>query len=92
MIKEFRYKTQYNWVTMKREKAADLSRSAYSVITAVALLLGELLRSVASLLASSANTSDMNKSSDNAAGGGVLNYRTGKVDDGTDAVGWYEEN
>jgi len=77
---------------MKGEKSTDQSRSAYGVITAVALLLGELLRNVASLLASSTKTSDMNKSSDNAAGGGVLNYRTGKVDDGTDAVGWYEKN
>lgn len=74
---------------MKREKTANLSKSASSVITAVARLLGEF---VASLLASVAKTADTNEASDNAARGGVLNYRTGKFDDGTDAVGWYEED
>lgn len=77
---------------MKSEKTINLSRSAYSVITALSLLLGELLKSGASLLASSARTSDSNQVSDNAAGGGVLNYKTGKVDDGTDAFGWYNED
>jgi hypothetical protein len=77
---------------MKREKTTNLSRSTYSVITAVALLLGELVRSVASFLASCTKTSNENDASNNAAGGGVLNYRTGRVDDGTDPVGWYKED
>jgi len=27
-----------------------------------------------------------------AVRGGALNYRTGKLDDGTDATGWYEKD
>ena len=27
-----------------------------------------------------------------AVRGGALNYRTGKLDDGTDAAGWYEKD
>ena len=77
---------------MKREKTAKLFRSAYSVITVIALLLGELLRSVASILASSTKTSAENDASNNAAHGGELNHRTGKFDDGADASGWYEKD
>lgn len=77
---------------MKREKVAKLSRSAYSVIKAVALLLGELLSSIASILASSTKSSDKNDTSDVAPSGGVFNYRTTELDDGTDPVGWYEKD
>jgi len=41
------------------------------------------------LVADSAETSSENQKSDNAAGGGVLNFRTDKLDDGTDPAGWY---
>ena len=77
---------------MKREKTANITRSAFSVITGVAPLLGELVRSVASFLASSAKTSDTNDATNNATHGGVLNHRTGKFDDGTDASGWYDQD
>lgn len=53
-----------------------------TLVTFVASLVG--------LLASSAKTSDANEATANAARGGVLNYRTGKLDDGTDAGGWYD--
>ena len=46
------------------------------------------------LLASSADTSE-EEESDVSAGafrGGTLNYRTGKLDDGTDPYGWYEQD
>lgn len=89
---EISYRVRYNSVTMKREKAANLFKSAYSVIATVVVLLGELLRSVVSLLASGTENSDTNEASDNAARGGVLNYRTGRFDDGTDAGGWYEND
>ena len=44
------------------------------------------------LLADSAQTSSENKKLDNAANGGVLNFRTDNLDDGTDPVGWYEDD
>lgn len=58
---------------------------------AIRILLKITLNTI-SLLASSAKTSDSNDASANAARGGVLNYRTGKLDDGTDPVGWYEKD
>jgi len=53
---------------------------------------GRLAVSLFGLLAASAKTSDANDASANAARGGVLNYRTGKLDDGTDPTGWYEKD
>jgi len=55
-------------------------------------VLGTLTVSLVGLLIASANTSDEEKSDASAAAfrGGVLNYRTGKLDDGTDPYGWYE--
>ena len=44
------------------------------------------------LVADSAETSSENQKSDNAAGGGVLNFRTDKLDDGTDPAGWYGDD
>ena len=43
-------------------------------------------------LVDSTKTSDSNEATGNAASGGILNYRTGKLDDGTDPVGWYEKD
>ncbi|MDA9096005.1 hypothetical protein N9J88_06390 [Porticoccaceae bacterium] len=40
---------------------------------------------------SNVSSEDNNSSSDDLTGG-VLNYRTGKLDDGTDPNGWYEKD
>ena len=48
--------------------------------------------SLISLLAVSAKSNSASDKSDVAPSGGVLNYRTGKLDDGTDPVGWYEKD
>ena len=54
------------------------------------VLLGELIRSVLSLLASSAETQEKSEDQfDGAISGGSYNYRTRKFDDGTDPIGWY---
>lgn len=63
-------------------------RGAWSFVVAV----GGLVVSLLGLLAASAKTSDANDASANAARGGVLNYRIGKLDDGTDPTGWYEKD
>ena len=61
-----------------------------SVLAMLAVII-QLLRSVLGILAESAeSTSD--EATSNAARGGILNYRTGKLDDGTDASGWYEKD
>jgi len=62
-----------------------------SLIKAIRLLL-RFLSGALGLLASSAKTSDTDDATNQAARGGVLNYRTGKLDDGTDAAGWYEND
>lgn len=43
-------------------------------------------------LADSAQTSPVNDEMNRSIRGGVLNYRTGKLDDGTDPYGWYERD
>ncbi len=44
------------------------------------------------ILGASAQSSTDDQSDKIAPSGGVLNYRTGNLDDGTDAIGWYEDN
>lgn len=54
--------------------------------------LSKLVIGFVDFLAASAKISDTQDASDIAPSGGVLNYRTGKLDDGTDPVGWYEKD
>lgn len=51
----------------------------------------KFLRSALSFIASGTICSHCNDASDNAAGGGIFNFRTEKFDDGTDPAGWYKE-
>jgi hypothetical protein len=44
------------------------------------------------LLAGSARTTPADDELSSAIRGGVFNYRTGKLDDGTDPYGWYEDD
>ena len=63
-------------------------RAAWGLVVA----LTRFIASLVGLLADSAKVPDTNDPSDVAPSGGVLNYRTGKLDDGTDPVGWYEKD
>lgn len=56
------------------------------------VLFGKFLITAVGFLAQSARNNKFDKESDIAPSGGVLNYRTGKLDDGTDPVGWYEKD
>ena len=47
---------------------------------------------VVGFLAASAGTSAPDDELGSSIRGGVLNYRTGKLDDGTDPYGWYERD
>lgn len=60
-------------------------------VSAIFTVVGQLLRDLLSMLAESAETKSDDAVS-SAVRGGALNYRTGKLDDGTDATGWYEED
>ena len=44
------------------------------------------------LLAAGSQTSPDDDELNSSVRGGVLNYRTGKLDDGTDPYGWYEHD
>jgi hypothetical protein len=70
----------------------NLLRGAIVVCASIMLLLLELTRSATYLLASGTNDFDSNGASDVAPIGGVLNFRTAQLDDGTDPVGWYEKD
>ena len=67
-------------------------RIGQSLLKVIVIALGAFVASLVALLAESAKTSDAKEASDIAPSGGVLNYRTGKLDDGTDPVGWYEKD
>ncbi len=54
--------------------------------------LARSVRQILRFVADSVETSSENKKSDNAAGGGVLNFRTDTLDDGTDPAGWYGDD
>ena len=61
----------------------------------VSSLFGGFVKSlghISQLLADSAQTSGENRKSDNSAKGGVFNYRCDKLDDGTNATGWYGDD
>ena len=77
---------------MEEAKVSNLCRGAYGVFSSVGMLLFELLRSAGSFLASTTNTTGTSGRSDVAPSGGVLNFRTAQLDDGTDPVGWYEKD
>ena len=50
------------------------------------------IASFVGLLAEGAKVPDTNDATNHAVRGGILNYRTGKLDDGTDPYGWYEND
>ena len=58
-----------------------LSRAAFGLLT-----------TFLTLTTGNTSQSDKDDLSEGAFRGGVLNYRTGKLDDGTDPYGWYEED
>ena len=77
---------------MKAARINNLLRSAVTVCASVVMLLVELTRRAAYLLASGTNGSNRNGASDVAPDGGILNFRSAQLDDGTDPVGWYEKD
>lgn len=67
-------------------------RTGWLLLKVIASTLSAFVAGLVALLAASAKTSGTQDASDIAPSGGVLNYRTGKLDDGTDPVGWYEKD
>ncbi|MBG58118.1 MAG: hypothetical protein CMK46_07500 [Porticoccus sp.] len=73
--------------TAEKSRPRRVLLAMFAVVTAI----GHFLRDVLGFFAESAET-DSEKTSSDSVRGGVLNYRTGKLDDGTDAAGWYEKD
>ncbi|MBK9130402.1 MAG: hypothetical protein IPM20_01985 [Gammaproteobacteria bacterium] len=71
----------------ERPRLQKILLAVFAIFAAV----GQLLRSMLGMLAESADTTSDDAVS-SAVRGGALNYRTGKLDDGTDATGWYEND
>lgn len=67
------------------------SKLVASLFKAIRILLRFLSRALG-LLAEGTKVPDTNDATNHAVRGGVLNYRTGKLDDGTDPYGWYERD
>lgn len=68
-----------------------LKRLIGALITSTQFIVGFLSGAVG-FLAGSAQADREDDGASDPAQGGVLNYRTGKLDDGTDPVGWYERD
>lgn len=73
--------------TAEKSRTRRVLLAAFAVIAAI----GHFLRDVLGFFAESADT-DTEKTSSDTVRGGVMNYRTGKLDNGTDAAGWYEKD
>lgn len=76
---------------MTSANAKSRMHKVFLAVFAMIAVVVQFLHSMFGILAESAETSPDDATS-NAARGGVLNYRTGKLDDGTDAAGWYEKD
>lgn len=65
-------------------------REARRVLRVVASIIAYLLGEAVALLAAGAMGTPADDEASCPTEGGVLNYRTGKLDDGLDPYGWYE--
>ncbi len=73
-------------------KALKHSVRILRAIWSMAVALARFMAGLVGLLAESAKVPDTNDATNHAVRGGVLNYRTRKLDDGTDPYGWYERD
>lgn len=62
--------------------------AAWALVVALVRFLARLV----GLLAEGTKIPDTNDATNHAVRCGILNYRTGKLDDGTDPYGWYERD
>jgi len=84
----------YSIKTIHRHGAIGYLSQLGRIGKAIAGALTKLIAGLIAFFAASADTSDEeeNDVSADAYRGGTLNYRTGKLDDGTDPYGWYEND
>lgn len=61
-------------------------------LKALLVLIINIITVLIGFLANAIDTSEKDKEGPDSLARGVLNYRTGKLDDGTDPYGWYEND
>ena len=84
----------YSVRTVRRIGIARYLWNLLLTVKAIVSAMSKLVMGLVGLLASHIDTSD-EEENDVSAGayrGGTLNYRTGKLDDGTDPYGWYKQD
>lgn len=82
----------YSIRAVRRSGIACYLRGLFIVARWSIVAMSKTVIGLVGFLASSAEDSDTQDVADIAPSGGVLNYRTGKLDDGTDPIGWYEKS
>lgn len=70
----------------------DVIRQTVNVVSKTVRFGFEVLREGVALIADAPAPTPEEEASNSAAGGGVLNYRTDRFDNGTDPAGWYEHD
>ena len=75
----------------EQRKRRFARRAIHLLYAGICTVLSNLGRAIG-FLATSAQASPANDELNSSIRGGVLNYRTGKLDDGTDPYGWYERD
>lgn len=77
---------------MTTQSANQVFRTALRTLYRMVGVGLRLIGSIAGFLGASAETAPAKDELNSSIRGGVLNYRTGKLDDGTDPYGWYERD
>lgn len=84
--------TTYSVLSIRKHGARTYCLHLGNKSLLILLVLGKFMIKALHLLARSVRTSQGNEITNNAARGGVYNYRTRKFDDGTDPAGLYDED
>ena len=82
----------YSVLTVRKQGARKYFRQLGKGSVFIFMLIGRFFAKVIGLLARSAKSPDEKNATSSSVRGGILNYRTGKLDDGTDPAGWYEKD
>ncbi len=82
----------YSTLIIRKRSIKACFRQMVRGVTVVLVIIGKFVINAVSLLTRSARTPRSNVASNNAARGGIFNYRTRKFDDGTDPAGLYDKD
>ena len=78
--------------TMSKFNASEIVRITFKACSFTIKFVFVLIAAFRDLIADADSQTKNDDTLDSSIRGGVLNYRTGKLDDGTDPYGWYEND